>query len=116
MVRRPAELERIVPDIFDEVEEEVRAERMRRLLQRYAGLILGAVLLVVAGLAGWRIRDYYQGQQDRAAAAQYLAALNQAQGTGAVAEAGRTQAAATLAKLAEAGPSGYRQLARLRLP
>jgi len=115
MVRRPAELERIVPDIFDEVEEEVRAERMRRLLQRYAGLILGAVLLVVAGLAGWRIRDHYLAQQDRAAAAQYLAALNQAQGAGAAAEAARAQAVATLAKLAEGAPSGYRQLARLRL-
>ncbi|MBV8705052.1 MAG: tetratricopeptide repeat protein [Acetobacteraceae bacterium] len=105
-----------MPDIFDEVEEEVRAERMRRLLQRYAGLILGAVLLVVAGLAGWRIRDHYQAQQDRGAAAQYLAALNQAQGAGATAaEATRAQAVATLAKLAEGAPSGYRQLARLRL-
>jgi hypothetical protein len=106
---------RIVPDIFDEVEEEVRAERMRRLFSRYGGLILGAVLLAVAAVAGWRIRDYYQSQQDRAAAAQYLAALNQVQAAGPSGEAGRAAAAAALTRLAESGPSGYRALARLRL-
>ena len=109
---------RIVPDIFDEVEEEVRAERMRGLLSRYGGLILGAVLLVVAAVAGWRLRDYYQAQQDHAAAAQYLAALNQVQqvgAAGAAGEASRAGAVATLTKLAESGPAGYQALARLRL-
>ncbi len=106
---------RIVPDIFDEVEEEVRAERMRRLLSRYAGLILAAVLLVVAAVAGWRIRDYYQARQDRAAASQYLTALNQAQAAGPSDQASRASAAAVLTRLAKSGPSGYRALARLRL-
>ena len=41
-----------MPDIFDEVAEEVRAERLRRLLSRYAGLIVEVVLLVVYVVLG----------------------------------------------------------------
>jgi hypothetical protein len=104
-----------VPDIFDEVAEEVRAERLRHLASRYAGLILAVVLLLVAAVAGWRIRAYYQGREDRTAAARYLTALNEARAPGGAGEAGHAAAQATLAKLADQGPAGYRALARLRL-
>lgn len=104
-----------MPDIFDEVAEEVRAERLRRLLSRYAGLIVAVVLLVVVGIAGWRIRDYYQARQDRSAAALYLTALNQARVPGEAGKTSRAAAEAELGKLANQGPAGYRALARLRL-
>ncbi len=104
-----------MPDIFDEVEEEVRAERLRRLLSRYAGVILAAVLLIAAGVAGWRVRDYYHARQDQAAAAQYLVALNQAQTPGAAGQPSRAAAEAALSRLAATAPEGYRALARLRL-
>lgn len=104
-----------MPDIFDEIAEEVRAERMKRLLSRYAGVIVVAVLVVIAGIAGWRIREYYQARQDRTAAALYLTALNQAQATGAAGKQSRAAGQAELASLAAHGPAGYRALARLRL-
>ncbi len=99
-----------MPDIFDEVEEEVRAERFRRLLSRYAGLILLAAVLVVGGIAAWRVRGHYQDRRDQAAAAAYLTALNAAQAPGANAQT----ALPILLRLAQAGPPGYRSLARLR--
>jgi len=103
-----------VPDIFDEVEEEVRAERLRSLLSRYAGLILVAVLLVVAVVAGWRLWGSYQARQDQKAALLYMTALNQARTPGEAGKEARVAGQSELVQLAKTGPSGYRALARLR--
>src|SRR5580692_11776173 len=43
-----------VVDIFDEVDEELRAERARRLLKQYSGLIVAVALLIVGAAAGWQ--------------------------------------------------------------
>jgi hypothetical protein len=104
-----------VPDIFDEVSEDLRAERARRLLQRYGFLLVVVIVLVVAGVAGWQVWQSRQRTAREAVAAQFLTAMQQA-GTANSAQQSpeRTQALATFATIAKDGPSGYRSLARLR--
>ena len=63
-----------MPDIFDEVEEDLRAERMKRMLARYGGLLTGAALLVVATVAGPQGWRWYEARGAGDAAATYLAA------------------------------------------
>jgi hypothetical protein len=103
-----------VPDIFDEVEEELRAERTREFLTRYAGAIAGAAILVVALVAAWQGWHWYQARQDRAAAAAYITSMLQVADTGPNANVRRDQALAGFDNLARSAPSGYRTLGRLR--
>lgn len=102
-------------DIFDEVDEELRAERAQRLLKRYAGVIIACALLIVGVAAGWQAWRWYQTRQDQAAAAEYLTAMNLAEDPAGVSDAARNGAAiAVLDKLESSAPEGYRTLARLR--
>lgn len=95
-------------DIFHEVDEEVRRERLTRLWQRYGNLLIAACVLVVAGIGAWRGYDYWRGQK----AAQAGIAFEQA---ASLAEAGNHKgAAAAFARIATDGTTGYRELARLR--
>jgi hypothetical protein len=104
-----------VVDIFDEVDEELRAERAQRLLKRYAGVIIACALLIVGVAAGWQAWRWYQTRQDQAAAAEYLTAMNLAEDPAGVSDAARNGAAiAVLDKLESSAPEGYRTLARLR--
>jgi hypothetical protein len=104
-----------VVDIFDEVDEELRAERAQRLLKRYAGVIVAAALLIVGAAAGWQAWRWYQAKQDQAAAAEYLTAMNLAEAPAGVSDAARNGASiAVLNKLETTAPAGYRTLARLR--
>ncbi len=57
-----------VADIFDEVNEDLRAERAQALLKRYGVLLLAAMLLVVAGAAAWQGWRWWRGKQDMAVA------------------------------------------------
>lgn len=103
-----------MPDIFDEVEEEVRAERLRRLLSRYAGLILAGILVIVAAVAGWRFYEAYQVRQDAKAASLYLTAMSQVQAPGEAGKQARIAGQTELVLLARNAPAGYRALARLQ--
>jgi hypothetical protein len=103
-----------VPDIFDEVEEELRAERTRQFLTRYAGAIAGAAVLVIALVAGWQGWRWYQARQDQAAAAVYIQAMLESAATGPNANTAHAASLATFDQLAQHGPAGYRTLARLR--
>lgn len=95
-------------DIFHEVDEEVRRERLKRIWERYSALILFAAVALVAAVAGWRGYEYYQAQRAAEAGAQFEAAL-------ALAEGGKSEeAAAAFDKIAQTGTPGYRVLARLR--
>ena len=99
---------RPLADIFNEVDEEIRRERLRKLWERYSGLILFAAVALVAGIAGWRGYEYYQAQRAAESGAQFEAAMS-------LAEAGKLEdAAASFDKIAQTGTSGYRVLARLR--
>lgn len=104
-----------VVDIFDEVDEELRAERAQRLLKRYAPVIIAAAVLVVGGAAGWEAWRWYETRQDQAAAVEYLTAMNLAQPTAAgTSAATRSAAIAAFARLSQSAPEGYATLARLR--
>lgn len=101
-----------VPDIFDEVSEDLRAERARRLLQRYGFLLVAVVVLVVAGVAGWQVLQSRQRAAREAVASQFLTAMQQQASPANSPE--RTQARAAFSSIAKDGPGGYRSLARLR--
>lgn len=99
-----------MPDIFDEVNEDLRAERARRLLSRYGFLLVIAIVLVVAGVAGWQVWQSRQRGAREAVAAQFITAMQQ----GAEASPDRAKSLATFTDIAKDGPSGYRSLARLQ--
>ena len=95
-------------DIFQEVDEEVRREQLKKLWQRYGNYLIALCVLVVVGVGGWRGYQWWQAKK----AAKSGAAFEQAV---ALAEAGKHQEAeAAFAKLANDGTAGYRVLARLR--
>jgi hypothetical protein len=97
-----------VSDIFQEVDEEVRREQLKKLWERYGGYFIAACIAVVIGVGAWRGYEWWQAKQ----AAQSGAAFEQAV---TLAESGKHQeAAAAFAKLASDGTPGYRVLARLR--
>jgi hypothetical protein len=107
-----------VADIFDEVEEDLRAERARRLLSRYGGVVVGVALLVVLGVAGMQGWRWWDARESAAAAEHYLAAARAAevpagdQAANRMAELKST--AERFAAVAAEAPGGYRTLARLR--
>jgi hypothetical protein len=97
-----------VTDIFQEVNEEVRREQLKKLWERYGGYLIAACIMVVIGVGAWRGYEWWQAKQ----AAQSGAAFEQA---AMLAESGKHQdAAAAFAKLSADGTGGYRVLARLR--
>ena len=95
-------------DIFQEVDEEVRREQLKKLWERYGNLIMAACVLVVVGVGAWRGYEWWEAKK----AAENGAAFEQAV---TLAESGKQQEAeAAFAKLATDGSTGYRVLARLR--
>jgi hypothetical protein len=104
-----------VVDIFDEVNEDLRAERAQALLKRYGGLIIAVALLIVAAAGGWQAWHWWQARRDMAAGTAFLAAMTAAQATGPAQDAAsRTAAINAFDQVAATAPDGYRTLARLR--
>lgn len=100
-----------VVDIFDEVEEDLRADRANALLRRYGPALVGAAVLVVAVVAGWRAWQWYEGRQTAKLAGEYIAAMRLADDTKG---SGRMQAVPGFLSVAQQAGPGYRSLARLR--
>ena len=95
-------------DIFQEVDEEVRREQLKKLWERYGTYFIAACIVIVIGVGAWRGYEWWQAKQ----AAQSGAAFEQAVK---LSESGKHQeAAAAFTKLSADGTPGYRMLARLR--
>lgn len=99
-----------MPDIFDEIAEDLRAERAEKLLRKYAGLIIALFILVVCAAGGWQAWRWWQSKQDAQAANQFVAAMNLA---GQQSDDPKA-AASAFAPLLKSAPEGYKTLARLQ--
>jgi hypothetical protein len=100
-----------VVDIFDEVDEDLRAERVSRFARRYAFALAGLVVLIIVGVAGWQVWTWHRQQQDNRAATAFLAVLNTAGTRGSAGD--RQGIAGDFAGVAAKSPPGYATLARL---
>ncbi len=95
-------------DIFHEVDEEVRRERLQKLWERYSIYIIALGVLIVAGIGAWRAYDWWLAKQAAAAGARFEQALT-------LSEQGKhAEAEQAFAKIAADAPAGYRVLARFR--
>jgi hypothetical protein len=68
-------------DIFDEVDEELRAESAQKLVKRYSGLIAAAAFAVLGAAGGWQGWQWWQARQDAAAATAFVSAASAADGS-----------------------------------
>ena len=50
-------------ELFDEVDEEVRREQIKKLWDKYSIYIIALMLLVVAGVGGWRGYQYVEAEK-----------------------------------------------------
>lgn len=95
-------------ELFNEVDEEVRREQLKRLWDKYSIYIVAIALLIIAGVGGWRGYQYLEAKKAAEAGAAFDRAVE-------LSEQNRhAEAEAAFADLAAKGPSGYRTLARLR--
>ncbi len=104
-----------VVDIFDEVSDDLRAEKAARLARRYGMAALGAAALVVLAVAAQQGWAWWQGQQNDKAATAYLALSQQVQDAGtAITNPQRIKLAQAEQSFAATAPQGYRSLAALQ--
>lgn len=95
-------------DIFNEVDEEIRREQLKKLWQGYGHYIVALCILVVAAVGAWRGYEWWSAKKAAEAGTAFEQAVALAQG-------GKQQEAeAAFAKIATDGTAGYRVLARLR--
>jgi hypothetical protein len=97
-----------VSDIFQEVDEEVRREQLKKLWERYQNYIIALVAALLIVVSGWRGYDWWETRKAvEAGAAFENAAMLSAQGKHAEAEA-------AFSKLAADSTTTYRALAQVR--
>ena len=95
-------------ELFDEVDEDVRRDQLKKLWERYSIYIVAGALLIIAAVAGWRGYQYLEAQKAAEAGAAFDKASELSE------QNKHAEAETAFAKLAASAPSGYRTLARLR--
>lgn len=93
-----------------EVDEELRREQLLKLWQQYGTYVVGAVVLVIAGVGGWK---FYEGRKlasEQAAGLRFSLAMRDTAKPDA-----KPDTPSALDDIARNGPSGYATLAKLRL-
>jgi hypothetical protein len=98
-----------VSELFDEVDEEVRREQLKKLWEKYSIYIIALALLIIAGVGGWRGYQYLEAKKAAEAGAAFNRALE-------LSEQGKhEEAEKAFADLAAKAPYGYRLLSRFRV-
>ena len=95
-------------ELFDEVDEDVRRDQLKKLWEQYSIYIVAGALLIIAAVGGWRGYQYLEAKKAAEAGAAFDKAVE-------LSEANKhSEAEAAFTDLAAKAPSGYRMLARLR--
>jgi hypothetical protein len=95
-------------DIFSEVDEEVRRERLQKLWNQWGNYIVALAVLLVLAVGGWRGWQWWELKRAAQAGAAFDAALT-------LSESGKHEdAQAAFDRIAADSPAGYRTLARFR--
>ena len=95
-------------DIFQEVDEEVRREQLKKLWERYQNYVIAAAVLIIIGVGSWRAYDYWQTKMAAEAGAAFENAIT-------LSEQGKhEEAEAAFAKLGTDATATYQALARVR--
>jgi hypothetical protein len=97
-----------VSELFDEVDEEVRREQLKKLWERYSVFIIAGAILIIAAVGGWRGYQYFEAKKAAEAGAAFEAAAELSE------QNKHAEAEAAFTKLAATAPYGYRVLSRLR--
>ena len=95
-------------ELFDEVDEDVRRDQLKKLWDQYSIYIVAGALLIIASVGGWRGYEYLEAKKAAGAGAAFDKAVELSE------QNKHTEAEAAFADLAAKAPSGYRVLARLR--
>jgi hypothetical protein len=98
-------------DIIREVDEELRHERYMKLWDRYGLYLVGAALIVVIGVGGWRGYEWYSAREAAKSGARFEAAMQlSADGKRAEAEAAFNELArdATFLVMSRTTPTRFR--------
>ncbi len=95
-------------ELFDEVDEEVRRDQLKKLWDQYSIYIVAGLLLIIAGVGGWRGYQYLEAKKAAEAGAAFDNAVEFSE------QNKHVEAEAAFNDLAAKAPSGYRMLARMR--
>jgi len=97
-----------VSDIFQEVEEDVRRERLEKLWKEYGDYVIAAASILIIGAAGYQLWRYHDAQARAKASNDYMAAQQ-------LLDSGQSHAAAeAFARLSQDAPSGYAKISELQ--
>lgn len=95
-------------NLIREIEEELRQENLNKLWKKYGNVVMGAAVLLVVSVAGFKGWQSYDNEQRAKAAAVLIDATR-------AAETGKPQdALAALTRLGDDAPGGYAMLARFQ--
>ena len=95
-------------ELFDEVDEDVRRDQLKKLWDQYSIYIVAGALLIIAAVGGWRGYQYLEANKAAEAGAAFDKAMELSE------QNKHAEAETAFTDLAARAPSGYRMLARLR--
>ena len=96
-------------ELFDEVDEEVRREQLKKLWDNYSIYIIALAILIVAAVGGWRGYQYVEAKKAAVAGEAFNRAVD-------LSEQGKHEdAEKAFADLVTKAPYGYRLLSRFHI-
>ena len=95
-------------ELFDEVDEDVRRDQLKKLWDQYSIYIVAGAFLIIAAVGGWRGYQYLEAKKAAETGAAFEKASELSE------QNKHAEAEAAFNDLVAKAPSGYRTLARLR--
>ena len=95
-------------EFYDEVDEEVRRDQLKKLWDRYSIYIVAVALLIIAGVGGWRGYQYVEAKKAAEAGVAFNRAIELSE------QNKHEEAEKIFVDLAAKAPYGYRLLSRFR--